>query len=77
MSTEHKPDCELIGQDGNIFNLMGIASKTLKQHDMRDEANEMCQRIMSEAGNYSQALGIISEYVNITGPENEMGGMEL
>lgn len=25
-----KPDCALIGQDGNIFNLMGIASRTLK-----------------------------------------------
>ena len=24
-----KPKCPLIGQDGNIFNLMGIASKTL------------------------------------------------
>jgi len=28
----NKPDCELIGQDGNIFNLVGIASRTLKQH---------------------------------------------
>ena len=25
-----KPDCPLIGEDGNIFNLMGIASRTLK-----------------------------------------------
>lgn len=24
-----KPDCKLIGEDGNIFNLMGIASRTL------------------------------------------------
>lgn len=29
-----KPDCALIGQDGNIFNLMGIASRTLKQNGM-------------------------------------------
>ncbi len=29
--TEHeKPDCPLIGQNGNIFNLVGIASHTLK-----------------------------------------------
>ena len=26
-----KPDCSLIGQDGNIYNLMGIASRTLKE----------------------------------------------
>lgn len=29
-----KPVCALIGQDGNIFNLMGIASRTLKQNGM-------------------------------------------
>ena len=33
-SQEAKPDCPLIGQDGNIFNLMGIASKTLKRNGM-------------------------------------------
>ena len=29
-----KPDCALIGCDSNIFNLMGIASRTLKQNGM-------------------------------------------
>lgn len=38
-----KPKCPLIGQDGNIFNLMGIASKTLKRNGMYDEAKEMCK----------------------------------
>lgn len=33
-----KPKCPLIGQDGNIFNLIGIASKTLKRNGMYDEA---------------------------------------
>lgn len=40
-----KPDCALIGEDGNIFNLMAIASRTLRQNDMADQAKEMCQRI--------------------------------
>ena len=40
-----KPDCALIGQDGNIFNLLGIASHTLKQNGMADEAKEMCSRV--------------------------------
>ena len=39
-----KPKCPLIGQDGNIFNLMGIASKTLKRNGMYDEAKEMCSK---------------------------------
>ena len=73
-----KPDCELIGQDGNIFNLMGIASRTLRENGMGQEAKEMVARIDSEAQNYSEALNIIGEYVNITGPEESQDeGMEM
>ena len=60
-----KPDCELIGQDGNIFNLMGIASHTLKQNGMADEAKEMCGRV-TKSGSYCEALSIIGEHVNVT-----------
>ena len=60
-----KPDCPLIGEDGNIFNLMGIASRTLRQNGLADQAKEMCARIR-ESGDYYEALGIIGEYVNIT-----------
>ena len=66
-----KPDCELIGQDGNIFNLMGIASRTLKRNGMSDEAKEMTERITNGAGSYYEALNIIGEYVNITGPNDD------
>lgn len=60
-----KPDCPLIGQDGNIFNLMAIASKTLKKNDMAEQATEMCDRIQ-KSGSYDEALCILGEYVNIT-----------
>ena len=60
-----KPDCELIGQDGNIFNLMGISSHTLNQNVMADESKEMCSRVTS-SGSYCEALNIIGDYVNIT-----------
>ena len=60
-----KPDCALIGCDSNIFNLMGIASHTLKQNGMADEAKEMCSRV-TNSGSYCEALNIIGEYVNIT-----------
>ena len=65
-----KPDCPLSGQDGNIFNLMGIASRTLKDHGMEEEAREMRSRIM-DSGSYDKALVIIGDYVNITSV-NEM-----
>lgn len=67
--TMEKPKCALIGEDGNIFNLMGIASRTLKRNDMRELAEEMCNRITSEAKNYDEALCIIDEYVEITSRE--------
>ena len=65
-----KPKCPLIGQDGNIFNLMGIASKTLKRNGMYDEAKEMCSRITS-SGSYYEALNVIGEYVEITSTDDE------
>ena len=70
-----KPDCPLIGQDGNIFNLMGIAARTLRRNGMADQATEMCSRIHESAGSYYEALGIIGEYVNITS-EDESEDME-
>ena len=66
-----KPNCPLIGADGNIFNLMGIASKTLKQNGMEEQAKEMTERI-HESGSYSEALNIIGEYVNITSVDDEI-----
>lgn len=64
--TIKKPKCALIGQNGNIFNLMGIASRTLKRNDMQDESKEMINRITSSAKSYADALCIIAEYVEIT-----------
>lgn len=70
-----KPDCELIGQNGNIFYLMGIASRTLRKHGMAEEATEMCTRIRA-SDSYNSALCIIDEYVNITGPSEDMSDDE-
>ena len=60
-----KPDCPLIGADGNIFNLLGIASRTLREHGLKEQAKEMSDRVFV-SGSYGEALCIIGEYVNIT-----------
>ena len=60
-----KPDCALIGQDGNVFNLIGIASRTLRRNGMAGQAKEMTDRVFA-SGSYHEALNIIGEYVNIT-----------
>ncbi|MBR0491566.1 MAG: hypothetical protein IJJ82_05940 [Clostridia bacterium] len=66
---KEKPKCALIGEDGNIYNLMGIASKTLKRNGMQEEASEMINRITTNAKSYDEALMIISDYVEITSKE--------
>lgn len=62
MSENKRPKCPIIGTNGNIFNIMGIASRTLRQNDMPEEAKEMRSRVTS-SGSYDKALGIIMEYV--------------
>ena len=76
-----KPDCKLIGENGNIFNLMGLAARTLRHNGLAEQATEMTDRI-HECGSYDEALCIIGEYVNITGSdesedEDEGMGMSL
>lgn len=68
---DKRPEAKLIGEDGNIFNLIGIASKTLKQAGYPDEANEMFNRITTGAESYDEALMIISEYVEPVGEDVE------
>ena len=76
-----KPECRLIGEDGNIFNLMGIAARTLRQNGSDTQAKEMQERIMGgDCESYHVALRVIGEYVTITGPEEqgmEIGGMSF
>lgn len=80
---KQKPDCKLIGEDGNIFNLLGIATRTLRQNGLAEQAVEMRDRVCS-SGSYDEALCIIGEYVNIIGGDDcdediddeiEFGGM--
>ena len=63
----NKPDCKLIGENGNIFNLMAIASRTLKANGLEYYAKEIKVRIIDkhEARSYDEALAIIMEYVNV------------
>lgn len=70
MSMHQKPDCPLIGQNGNIFNLMGIATAVLRENGMGDQAREMQCRIL-QCQSYHSALNIIGEYVNITSVDEQ------
>jgi len=58
-----KPSMDLLGHDGNIFSILGDASRLLRRAGMADQSKEMVDRVTS-CGDYYQALNIISEYVD-------------
>lgn len=76
--TQEKPECPLIGADGNIFNLLGIASRTLKAHGQEENAKEMVERVTGgNCQSYEEALMIIADYVTITSQEGEKEEMGM
>lgn len=36
MAMNEKPKCPLIGANGNIFNLLGMASRTLRENGLKE-----------------------------------------
>lgn len=57
-----KPKMQLLGHDGNIYAVMGHASRLLKENGQPEAAKEMYERVTS-SGSYNDALMIVSEYV--------------
>ncbi|MDR0390461.1 MAG: hypothetical protein LBH59_01025 [Planctomycetaceae bacterium] len=57
-----KPKVQLIGKDSNIFNLLGIASKALRENQMQEQADDMISRV-KQSQSFDEALSIITEYV--------------
>ncbi len=63
-----RPKMKLVGMDGNIFCILGTASRLLRGAGQAEQAKEMEQRVQ-QSHDYYKALGIISEYV-----ETELSG---
>lgn len=59
-----KPKCKLTGYDGNVFNLIGLARKALREAGQREKVEEMTNRVYI-AKSYDSALQIIMEYVEV------------
>ncbi|MGX8850583.1 DUF3991 domain-containing protein [Amedibacillus sp. YH-ame10] len=71
-----KPRAAIIGANGNIFNLMGIATKALKENGLEHEATAMFDRI-TNSGSYEEALQIINEYVEPIEVEQQAESIRL
>ena len=59
-----KPVVKLIGQDGNVFNLIGIVSKQMKKAGLRDEANKFVHEAFG-VGSYNEVLVLIQQYCEV------------
>jgi len=59
-----KPKAKVVGQDGNVFNLIGICAKALKKANQADKAEEMQGKIFN-CGSYDEALVIMAEYCDL------------
>jgi hypothetical protein len=59
-----KPKCKLIGEDGNIYNLLGVARRILHKNNLQKQAIEMQERAF-KAKSYEDALCIIMDYVDV------------
>lgn len=55
---------KVIGEDSNIFNLLGLVTKELKRNGYRDLAKELPPQIF-ETNSYDQALAILDKYVEL------------
>ena len=60
-----KPECKLVGTDGNVFAIIGNVSKALKRDGRKERAKEWQQKAMS-CGSYDEVLMLLHDYVEAT-----------
>ncbi len=68
---EGRPSVRLIGTDGNVFNLLGLCSKAMKDYHKVDPKynaelmfNELCDEV--KQGDYNNALRVIMAYCDVS-----------
>ena len=64
----NKPECELIGQDGNVFNLIGKTRKTLRRAKLYAELETFDAELadlQQEGGTYDDVLVLIMKFVDV------------
>jgi hypothetical protein len=59
-----KPTVKLIGEDGNVFNIMGIVTRELKRNGLIEEAKEYTEKVFN-CDSYKEALRITMAYVDV------------
>lgn len=55
----------LVGQDGNVFNLIGIVSRALKRAGVSADERDAFPREVMAAENYDAALQVMMRWVTV------------
>ena len=64
MSTATKPTCQLSGEHGNVFSIIGRVRRVLKRAGMQAQADEFSAKAMN-AGSYDEVLQLCFDYVEV------------
>jgi len=55
---------KLVGEDGNVFSIIGKVSRELKKAGFKDEMREFQERAF-RCGSYNEVLQLVLEYVEV------------
>jgi len=55
---------KLVGEDGNVFSIIGNVSKQLKRAGHSDLAKEFSQKAM-QSSSYNEVLCLVQDYVHV------------
>lgn len=59
-----KPKAKVLGQDSNVFNLIGICSKSLRTAGRNNQIKEMTDKVFASK-DYYDAIRIMGEYCEL------------
>ena len=59
-----KPECTLVGEDGNVFNVIGRVRRALRNAGQEEQAREFVERAF-RCGSYDEVLRLVLEYVDV------------
>ncbi len=59
-----KPKCKLLGEDGNVFAIIGKVCKTLRQNGLIEQAIIFKKRA-TNSKSYDEVLQLLHDYVEV------------
>jgi hypothetical protein len=66
MNPKYDIEVKLIGEDGNIFNLISIVTRAMKKHKVKGSEREAFLKDIHSASSYDEALQKIMKWVHVS-----------